>query len=233
MKDGVAGAMARSFETVFGVLVLTIGCARAAFAQDEVYEYRLHGGGERQTMTLSSEPERTTAVFCDERGEKQVITFDERDRMQHVERYRTDGTLALQVSYDYDASKIKVEDGGQTREFSLDGLVVDNNAGMFYLFSRLRPRGDEELRFRLLQSREGRTVKMYLKRIGKEPVATPEGIVEAEVFEMGLKGLARWFWPYKYRYWYKADGHELLRYEGVNGSKRLQVSELVRASKPM
>jgi hypothetical protein len=190
-------------------LVLFICCLGGfqAWAYSGLYTYEITCGEKtgKQVMTVMEGAGLTQVVFINEAQEQQTTEFNAKMEMQKVDYYTAGGALDQTVSYDYRLLRVTVMNKFGQRMYPFSKPVFDNNGALFYLFSQRYPKDHEIMEFKLLQSREGRIVDMNLKRLNDETLTWAGKTVRTKVFEMGLSGIARWFWPYTYKYFYRAE----------------------------
>jgi len=184
------------------------------------------GGEVIQKMRVTQGPAETTVEFFDDAGESSLNRFSPEMKILETRYFDKNHREYLKIIFDGPGGKI-VSRGSISKEYKKEDPVYDGNGALFFVFSKILPDADHPFIFNLLQSKEKRIVKMYLKFIGKEKIVVNGRPVEALKYRTGLvSGLLSIFWPYTYDYWYSAKTHEFLKYEGPVGHKDSETIEV-------
>jgi len=210
------------------LLAILLFC-QPVFSITQNYDLEINTGEEtgKQSMSVTNNGDRVEVVVIDHKKEKQVVQYKNNTELQKSEYLNADGKKFLEVQYNYANKKINVT-GNVNNEFLLKPDVYDNNGSLFYLFSQIYPQKNKTMKFTMLQSKQDRTVPMYLKLVGKEEVMIDGKKTDALKYEMGLSSaLISAFWPHKYYYWYAASDRRFLKYEGLGENKKVQTIQLV------
>jgi len=174
---------------------------------------------EKQRMVVDTKIENICIDFYDSKGElsKNYLSHD----LTALETFYLDSdkNRYMTIRFPGGEGKIVISDQkGKKKEVSNELRSFDGNGALFYILSRLAREDDGGLYFHLLQSREGRLVKMYMNKAGIEELQIGEKKVTALKYEVGLdSGFLSMFWPYKYYYWFDTKDYSFVRYLGPVG----------------
>ena len=179
-----------------------------------------------QKMLVSQNASETTVEFTDTAGEISRNRFTPDMKSFETKYFDVNHKEYMKVDFNHSSNKI-ISLGLVARSYDLEDPVYDGNGSVFYVFSKILPAEGSTFLFNLLQSKEKRIVKMYLKNIGHETINVKGIPVDALKYETGLVNrLLSFFWPYKYHYWFSAKTREFIRYEGPVGHENSEVIEV-------
>jgi hypothetical protein len=210
----------------FGTIIL-FQTGAALGAAEKITEFKVTGknGKSAQKMIITTEKNSMSVRFIDSAGESSVNTFSQDLKALETKYFDTKSHEYLKVTFNNMAHKI-ISEGTIDKTYELEDPVYDGNGAIFYVFSKILPAKDKILTFNLLQSKEKRIVKMYLKYLKQEKININGKMLESNKYETGLVNrVLVFFWPYKYHYWFSTENGEMLRYEGPVGHENSEIIE--------
>ncbi|MDH4263724.1 MAG: hypothetical protein OEV78_11825 [Spirochaetia bacterium] len=182
-----------------------------------------------QKMLVTQNKAETLVEFFDTAGESSLNRFSPKMESLETRYIDTNNKEYLKITFD-SVSRTILSEGSIVKKYELETPVYDGNGALFYVFSKILPKSNHPYIFNLLQSKEKRMVKMYLKYVGQEKILVNGKPVESVKYETGLVSkVLSVFWPYTYNYWFSMKTHEFVKYEGPvghNDSETIEVREL-------
>ena len=217
------------FKDLFLIILFMINLTTTSFAQIQKYIFNVRYGSitKQAKMLVKQRNKYTEVIWTNGNNEKQISNFMGKTKLLNTKYFNPEGKEILSVIYDYNNEKINIS-GMKNSVLPLKGETFES-ASLFYLFSYIYPTTSKGINFNLLQSKNNRMVKMYLKQIGTETIDIGGEKIQAFKYEMGLKNfLASMFWPHKYYYWYSTDDRKFLKYQGMGpDGKNIETIELI------
>ncbi len=97
-----------------------------------------------------------------------------------------------------------------------------NLGSLLWVFGSKRPAPGKVAQFHLVNPSGDLAFDTRLMHKGLDTVVVAGKRIPCNKYEMDLLGIAKFFWPYTYRYWYDARKGYLVAYEGPDTLKRLE-----------
>jgi hypothetical protein len=216
--------------------------AGAVHVQTYVYDFQC--GDQRKLLSLKVETmDGTTVVtYRNEFDDTEISTYDADDRMLTSTYLDPAGRETARSRYDYARGTVTLR-GLIQAEYRLLPRTYDNNGSLFYLFGRILPAPGQKQVCYLVQSNLSRVEDPFLRWLvsqlvgpvemafadqSAEPIQVLERSVSTRRYVLYIHNprLAA-FWPNQYHFWYTEDDRRLVRYQGLNADRKVNMVTLV------
>lgn len=224
----------------FYAILLTACClaasVRPAVAEDSATTYRYQGfdadgrACRGSSFVLLGRGGDTIGTYRED-GEKErrTILTDEGGRL----RARVSGPIdGMEFSAVFAPAEGRVLVRSESAAKDWKPGLRDGSSSLFFILPRLFDlrAGKSRATFTIIREEDGQRIAFAFECRGLERISV--GGVDLDAYEVRMEladGLLRLFWPYSYRYYFRASDLILVRYEGPDARRLMERLDLVMA----